>query len=67
MTDEEQIQLGDLQGDLRGWWKGGEETAFYERLAKFKAKQGDDLMESEVYDFWVDEWTKKFQEISKFK
>ena len=65
MSEDDELSLGEIQGDLRGWWKGGEEAAFYERLAKFKAKQGDDLMDGDVYDFWIDEWSRKVKQISK--
>lgn len=67
MSEDERLSLGDLQGDLRGWWKGNEESAFYERLAKFKAERGDDLMDAEEYDFWVDEWTRRFKDVSKIR
>jgi hypothetical protein len=65
MTEEDEISLGQIQGDLRTWWKGGEETKFYERLAKMKTKMGDDLDDGDVYDFWIDEWSKKVKEIAK--
>jgi hypothetical protein len=65
MTEDEHLSLGDLQSDLRGWWKGSEEAAFYERLAKFKAKAGGDLIDSEEYDFWIDEWSRKVKDISQ--
>ena len=67
LTSEDRLSLGELQGDLRGWWKGNEEQVFYERLAKFKAKRGEGLMEAEVYDFWIEEWSRKVKEIAKLK
>ena len=65
MTEEDEVSLGQIQGDLRTWWKGDEETKFYERLAKMKTKMGDDLDDGDVYDFWIDEWSKKVKEIAK--
>lgn len=58
----DELSLGEIQADLRGWWKGGEEQEFYERLATFKAKLGDDLADSDVYEYWIDEWTRKMKE-----
>jgi len=56
------LSLGEIQSDLRLWWKGTEEQSFYERLAKFKAKLGDDLADSDVYDFWIEEWSRKVRD-----
>jgi hypothetical protein len=67
MNEEDELSLGEIQGDLRGWWKGGEEADFYERLSKFKSKKGDDLMDGDVYDFWIDEWSSKVKQISKLR
>lgn len=67
MNEEDELSLGEIQGDLRGWWKGGEEADFYERLSKFKSKKEDDLMDGDEYDFWIDEWSRKVRHISKLK
>jgi hypothetical protein len=65
MSEDDELSLGEIQGDLRGWWKGGEESDFYERLANFKAKRGDDLLDGDVYDFWIEEWSNKVKQLSK--
>lgn len=65
MGEEDEVSLGQIQGDLRSWWKGDEENKFYERLARMKTKMGDDLDEADVYDFWIDEWSRKVKEIAK--
>lgn len=67
LTSEDRLSLGEVQGDLRGWWKGNEEEVFYGRLARFKAKRGEELMEAEVYDFWIEEWSRKVKEIAKVR
>jgi hypothetical protein len=58
----EDISLGEIQADLRRWWKGDEEQRFYEKLAIFKAKLGDDLADSDVFEYWIAEWTRKMRE-----
>jgi len=63
--EEEEVSLGQIQGDLRTWWKGDEEAKFLERLARLKTKMGDDIDETVVYDFWIDEWSRKVKEIAK--
>ena len=65
MGEEDEVSLGQIQGDLRSWWKGDEEDKFYERLAKMKTKMGADLDEADVYDFWIDEWSRKVKEVAK--
>ena len=65
MGEEERVSLGQIQGDLRSWWKGNEENKFYERLAKMKTRMGNDLDDADVYDFWIDEWTRKVKELAK--
>ena len=65
MTEEDEVSLGQIQGDLRSWWKGDEENKFHERLARMKTKMGDDLEDGDVYDFWIDEWSRKVKEIAK--
>jgi hypothetical protein len=62
-TDTPQdLSLGEIQSDLRAWWTGNEEQNFHERLAKFKAKMGDDLADSDVYHYWIEEWARKVKE-----
>jgi hypothetical protein len=67
MSEEDRMSLREVQTDLKEWWKGSEEADFHERLEKFKAKKGDNLFDAEVYDFWIDEWTRKVKEISNIK
>ena len=67
MTEDDRLSLEQIQSDLRTLWKGNEEVTFYEKLAKFKKEKGEDLFESDVYDVWIDEWTRKMQETNKFK
>jgi hypothetical protein len=65
LTPDDQLSLAEIQSDLRAWWNGVEEVAFHERLAKFKSAAGDGLLEADVYDFWIDEWSRKVKEIAK--
>ena len=65
LSEKDQTSLGDIQGDLRSWWSEGEEAAFYERLAKFKAKMGDKFIDRDIYDLWIEEWARKVKEVSK--
>jgi hypothetical protein len=32
---------------------------------RYKTKMGDELMEGDVYDFWIEEWSRKVKEIAK--
>jgi hypothetical protein len=66
IREEDLVSLGQIQGDLRAWWKGDEESRFYEKLARMKTELGDELAESDVYDFWIDEWSRKVKDIAKF-
>ena len=65
LGDDDRVSLGEVQADLRGWWKGNEEQVFHEKLARYKTKMGDELMEGDVYDFWIEEWSRKVKEIAK--
>jgi hypothetical protein len=67
MNEEDHLSLGEVQSDLRGWWNGGEEAAFYKRLGEFRARKGDEILDGDVYDFWIEEWTRKVKEISKIR
>jgi len=67
MTEEDHVSLGELQADLRGWWTPLEEKSFHERLAKHKEKMGEELMDSDVYDFWIDEWASIAKRMSIYK
>lgn len=62
LNDEDEMSLGEVQSDLRGWWKGNEEEVFYERLARFKAQKGGGLTEDDLFDLWIDEWSRKVKE-----
>lgn len=63
--NEDEMPLGEVQADLRGWWKEGEDIAFYERLAKLKAIKGDGATSEDIYDLWFEEWTRKVKEVAK--
>ena len=65
LTANDRVSLRAIQRDLKGWWKGNEEPIFLDRLARFKTKQGYELMDTEVYDFWIEEWSRKVREIAK--
>jgi hypothetical protein len=65
LDDEGEMPLGEVQADLRGWWKEGEDIAFYERLAKLKATKGESTMNEDIYDLWFEEWTRKVKEAAK--
>jgi hypothetical protein len=67
ITNEDQLPLEQIEEDLRLWWHGNEEVEFHEKLAKFKVEKGENLFESDVYDFWVDEWIRIVQESPKVK
>lgn len=67
MNEEDHLSLGEVQADLRGWWNGGEEAAFHKRLGEFRARKGDEILDGDVYDFWIEEWTRKVKEISKIR
>ena len=64
MSKEDHLSMGEMQMDLRLWWKGNEEPEFYERLAKFKADKGDEILDGDVYNFWIEEWSRKVKELS---
>jgi hypothetical protein len=65
LSEDDEMSLGEVQSDLRGWWKGNEEEVFYERLARFKAQKEGGLTEDNEFDFWIDEWSKKVKQMSK--
>jgi hypothetical protein len=62
---EDEMPLREVQADLRGWWKEGEDIAFYERLARLKASKGESTSNEDIYDLWFEEWTRKVKEKAK--
>jgi hypothetical protein len=67
MSEQDHVALKDLQEDLRGWWTPTEKRRFYERLGRFREEMGEEIMDSDEYDFWIDEWSKKAEEMSIYK
>jgi hypothetical protein len=65
-TDSSDVSLSEIQSDLRRWWKNDEEARFYERLADYKVKIGDDIVDADIYNFWIDEWASRAKNIVKF-
>ena len=64
MNEEDHLSLEEIQNDLKEWWTGEEKSSFYQRLAGFKASKGNRLVEEDVYEYWISEWTRKIKELS---
>lgn len=62
LSRDDRISLDLLKKDLRGWWRPAEESAFMGRLNKLRGEKGDEWADADVYDLWIEEWTRKSKE-----
>jgi len=63
MSAEDRLSLDDFKKDLRDMWRPGEEKDFMTRLNKLRGEKGDDWADAEIYDLWIDEWSRKVKEL----
>lgn len=64
MTEGDHLSLEEIQRDLIEWWTDDEKNSFYKRLAGLEVSKGNRLVEEDVYEFWVAEWTRKISQVS---
>jgi hypothetical protein len=43
-----------------------EEARFYEYLADYKVKKGEDIVDVDIYNFWINKWASRAKNIVKF-
>ena len=63
MSADDRLSLDDFQKDLRGMWRPEEEKDFMARLNKLRGEKGDDWADAEIYDLWIEEWSRKVKEL----